>query len=40
MSKYDKLTTNAVGRIVPQIVNGKVAIPFLGVGKFKPTDRK
>ena len=40
MSKYDKLTTNAVGRIVPQIVNGKDAIPFMGVGKFKPTGRK
>jgi len=40
MSKYDKLTTNAVGRIVPQIVNGKDAVPFLGVGKFKPTGRK
>jgi citrate lyase subunit alpha/citrate CoA-transferase len=40
MSKYDKLTTNAVGRTVPQIVNGKDAIPYLGVGKYKPTGRK
>jgi citrate lyase subunit alpha/citrate CoA-transferase len=40
MSKYDKLTTNALGRIVPQIVNGKDAIPFIGVGKYKPTGRK
>ncbi|MHC1778576.1 MAG: citrate lyase subunit alpha [Lentimicrobium sp.] len=40
MSKYDKITTNAVGRVVPQIINGKEAVPFLGVGKFRPTGRK
>ncbi|NTW24243.1 MAG: citrate lyase subunit alpha, partial [Lentimicrobium sp.] len=40
MSKYDKITTNAVGRTVPQIINGKEAVPFLGVGKFRPTGRK
>ena len=40
MSKYDKLTTNAIGRTVPQIINGQDAVPFLGVGKFRPTGRK
>ncbi|TSA25776.1 MAG: citrate lyase subunit alpha [Bacteroidetes bacterium] len=40
MSKYDKLVTNAAGRIVPTIINGKEAIPFMGVGKFKTAGRK
>ncbi len=40
MSKYDKLVTNAAGRIVPTIINGKPAIPYMGIGKFKPTGRK
>jgi citrate lyase subunit alpha/citrate CoA-transferase len=40
MSKYDKLLTNAAGRIVPTIINGKPAIPYMGIEKFKPTGRK
>jgi citrate lyase subunit alpha/citrate CoA-transferase len=40
MSKYDKLVTNAAGRIVPAIINGKPAVPYMGIGKFKPTGRK
>jgi citrate lyase subunit alpha/citrate CoA-transferase len=40
MSKYDKLVTNAAGRIVPTIINGKPVVPFMGIGKFKPTGRK
>ncbi|MGA3013545.1 MAG: citrate lyase subunit alpha [Bacteroidales bacterium] len=40
MNKYDKLVTNAVGRIVPEVINGKPAVPYLGIGKFKPTGRK
>jgi citrate lyase subunit alpha/citrate CoA-transferase len=40
MSKYDKLTTNAAGRIVPTIINGQPSTPYLGVGKFKPTGKK
>lgn len=40
MSKYDKLVTNAAGRIVPTIINGKPAVPYMGIGKFKPTGRK
>lgn len=40
MKKYDKLTKNALGREVPQIINGQEAIPFKGVGKYKPEGRK
>ena len=40
MSKYDQLVTNAAGRIVPKIINGKPAIPYMGIGKYKPTGRK
>jgi citrate lyase subunit alpha / citrate CoA-transferase len=40
MSKYDKLVKNAAGRIVPTIINGKPAVPYMGVGKFKPTGNK
>ena len=36
MNKFDKLVTNAAGRIVPTIINGKPAIPYMGVGKYKP----
>ncbi|MEI6750300.1 MAG: citrate lyase subunit alpha [Bacteroidales bacterium] len=40
MKKYDKLVVNAAGRLVPTIINGKEAVPFMGVGKYKPTGRK
>jgi citrate lyase subunit alpha/citrate CoA-transferase len=40
MSKYDQLVTNAAGRIVPAIINGKPAIPYMGIGMYKPTGRK
>jgi len=40
MCKYDKLVTNAAGKVVPTIVNGKPAVPYMGIGKFKPTGRK
>ena len=40
MIKYDKLERNAVGRMVPTIINGKEHVPFQGVGKFRPTGRK
>ncbi|MCK9220123.1 MAG: citrate lyase subunit alpha [Bacteroidales bacterium] len=36
MNKYDKLVTNAAGRIVPTEINGKPAIPYMGIGKYKP----
>ncbi len=35
-----KLIKNAVGRPVPTEVNGKPAIPFQGVGKYRPEGRK
>lgn len=38
--KYDKLVKNALGRMVPTIVNGKEQVPYMGVGKFRPTGRK
>ncbi len=40
MKKYDKLERNAVGRMVPTIINGREHVPFQGVGKFRPTGRK
>ena len=40
MKKYDKLVKNAVGRMVPTIVNGQEQIPYKGVGKHIPTGRK
>ncbi len=38
--KYANLVKNAVGRMVPTEVNGKPQVPFMGVGKYKPTGRK
>jgi citrate lyase subunit alpha/citrate CoA-transferase len=40
MNKYDKLVTNAAGRVVPAVINGKPATPYMGIGKYKPTGRK
>lgn len=40
MSKYDKLVTNAAGRIVPTEINGKPADPYMGIGKFRPKGNK
>jgi len=40
MKKYDKLVKNAVGRIVPTIINGEEHVPFQGVGKYRPTGRR
>ncbi|RUT77900.1 citrate lyase subunit alpha [Ancylomarina longa] len=31
---------NAVGRMVPTQINGQEAVPFMGVGKYKPNKRK
>ena len=36
----NKMTKNAVGRMIPTEINGKPVIPFQGVGKYKPTGRK
>ncbi len=40
MKKYDKLVENAIGRIVPQEVNGEKTIAYKGVGKHIPEGRK
>ncbi len=34
-----KMTPNAVGRLVPTEINGEIAIPFQGIGLYKPTGR-
>jgi citrate lyase subunit alpha / citrate CoA-transferase len=36
----DTLQRNAVGRLVPTKVNNVPAVPFQGVGKYRPTGRK
>jgi citrate lyase subunit alpha / citrate CoA-transferase len=35
-----KFVKNALGRLVPTEVNGKPQIPYMGIGKYKPTGRK
>ena len=35
-----KFVKNALGRLVPTEVNGKPQIPYMGVGKYRPTGRK
>ena len=40
MKKYDHVVMNAVGRMVPTIINGEEHIPYQGVGKYRPTGRK
>lgn len=40
MSQQVELVRNAVGRLVPTVVNGQEQVPFQGVGKYRPTGRK
>jgi len=35
-----KLIKNAVGRMVPAEINGVEAVPFMGVGKYRPEGRR
>ncbi|HEX2969316.1 MAG TPA: citrate lyase subunit alpha [Bacteroidales bacterium] len=35
-----KTVLNAAGRLVPEEINGKPAIPFIGVGKYRPSGNK
>ncbi len=35
-----ELTANAAGRIVPETVNGRTHVPYMGVGKYRPLDGK
>lgn len=37
MSHFER---NAVGRLVPQVVNGRESVPFAGVGGYRPEGRK
>ena len=39
MSK-EEMVTNAAGRKVPALVNGKKQVPFQGIGKYVPDSRK
>jgi citrate lyase subunit alpha/citrate CoA-transferase len=36
----DKMIKNAVGRLIPETINGEHVIPFKGVGKHRPEIRK
>lgn len=36
VKKYANLVTNAAGRVVPAEINGKPAVPYMGVGKYRP----
>jgi citrate lyase subunit alpha/citrate CoA-transferase len=40
MKKYDNVVKNAAGRLVPTIINGEEHVPFMGVGKYRPSGRK
>ena len=40
MSDSAQFNINAAGRRVPDTVNGKKLIPFVGVGKYNPEGRK
>jgi len=39
MKNYN-LVKNAIGRLVPTEINGKSYVPYMGVGKYRPTGRK
>jgi citrate lyase subunit alpha/citrate CoA-transferase len=40
MSADVAMAKNAVGRLVPTVVNGKEQVPYAGVGKHRPTGHK
>jgi citrate lyase subunit alpha / citrate CoA-transferase len=40
MKKYDKMVKNALGRMVPSVINGREEVPYMGIGIFKPEGRK
>ena len=35
-----ELITNAAGRVVPETVNGRHQLPYMGLGKYHPSGRK
>lgn len=36
----NKLVRNAAGRLVPEEINRQMAVPYMGIGKFKPNGAK
>lgn len=40
MTKNNKFVKNAAGRLVPTTINGIPAIPYMGIGKYRPQGRK
>ncbi len=40
MKREYELVENAVGRLVPTVVNGKEQVPYMGVAKHRPEGRK
>lgn len=40
MAEKIQMKQNAAGRLVPVEVNGKQAVPYMGVGKYRPSNRK
>ncbi len=40
MTQNKQLVKNAAGRFVPASINGIPAIPYMGIGKFRPQGRK
>ena len=35
-----ELVRNAIGRLVPEFVNGRLQVPYLGMGKYRPSGHK
>jgi len=35
-----ELVANAAGRMIPEVVNGRIQTPFMGVGKYQPMGGK
>src|ERR1041384_3214851 len=35
-----ELIANAAGRVVPESVNGRHQVPYMGVGKYRPSGNK
>lgn len=40
IAERTELVTNAAGRVVPEAINGRPQVPFMGVGKHRPIGRK
>ncbi|MDZ7263371.1 MAG: citrate lyase subunit alpha [candidate division KSB1 bacterium] len=40
MTRTKEFVKNTAGRLVPAFINGRPAIPYMGVGKYRPQGRK